>query len=126
MLRSLPRRLMWLTFGLGVLALLPLTGALKAQPVGRFRAAPGGSSYVPPGAWRPIQNQGTQGGNQGNNQGGGFQGDAAIQGAFADTASDQAVYRTAPGRDCDFRDRQLEHGAKSGRKWNLRYRIMCR
>ena len=38
MLRSLPQRLMWLAFGLSVFALLPLTGALNAQPV-RTRTA---------------------------------------------------------------------------------------
>ncbi len=48
MVRSLQRRLVLAVLGLGLLAMLPLTGIVKAQPGGgRFRAAPGGFALRP-------------------------------------------------------------------------------
>src|SRR5262245_14957969 len=73
MFRSLQRRLVWLTFGLGALALFPLTGVVKAQPTtARFRPAPGGFTYITPGSLRPnpvpVNMQGNNNGiNVGNN-----------------------------------------------------------
>ncbi|HVL11158.1 MAG TPA: hypothetical protein VM529_01245, partial [Gemmata sp.] len=70
---------MYLAAGLGVLALLPLTGAVRAQSQ-PFR--PGFIPYVPPGQWRPaLNNTGINGvagvagntGNMGVNAQGGFQ-----------------------------------------------------
>src|SRR5262245_29130407 len=48
----LHRPLVWLTFGLSVLALLPLAGFVQAQPPSRARI--GFTGYIPPGNLRPI------------------------------------------------------------------------
>jgi hypothetical protein len=51
MFRSLPRQLTRLAFGLGVLTLLPLTGAVHAQPPSARNAF---IPYVLPGQWPPA------------------------------------------------------------------------
>src|SRR5688572_33075950 len=84
MFLSIQRRLLWLSCALGVVALLPLTGAVQAQPRNGFRIT-ATMGYQLPGVFRgpPIisvqqalnQNLGlNQGGNLGGNQGGQFGG----------------------------------------------------